>query len=80
VGSRATLKSLLYALLEPRDRLVKYEEQGDYFARLALLEELKAMPFAAVWDAYCAQTNTPLDRQVIGMVHAYEKEVTGKRS
>jgi len=80
VGSRATLKSLLFALLEPRERLLGYEEEGDYFARLALLEELKALPFGAVWDAYCAQTDTPLDREIIGIIHAYEKEVTGKRS
>jgi len=80
VGSRATLKSLLAALLEPRDRLLNYEEQGDYFARLALLEELKALPFGAVWDAYCAENDAPLDREIIGIVHAYEKDVTGRRS
>jgi L-rhamnose isomerase len=80
VGSRATLKSLLYALLEPREQLLKYEEQGDYFARLALLEQIKSLPFGAVWDAYCAQNNTPLDGEIIGIVHAYEKEVTGRRS
>ena len=80
VGSRATLKSLLFALLEPRDRLLSYEEQGDYFSRLALLEELKTLPFGAVWDAYCAQNNTPLDCEIIGIVHDYEREVTGRRS
>ena len=80
VGSRATLKSILYALLEPRERLLKFEEQGDYFARLALLEQMKSLPFGAVWDACCAENSTPLDREIIGIVHAYEKEVTGRRS
>ncbi len=80
VGSRATLKSLLYALLEPRDQLLSYEEQGDYFARLALLEELKSLPFGAVWDTYCARNDAPLDREIIGAIHAYEKEVTGRRA
>jgi L-rhamnose isomerase len=80
VGSRSTLRSILYALLEPRERLLKYEENGDYFARLALLEQMKTLPFGAVWDAYCAENNTPLDSEIIGIVHSYEKEITGKRS
>ncbi len=79
VGSRATLKSLLLALLEPRERLLKYEEEGDYFARLALLEELKTLPFGAIWDAYCAENETPLDSELIDVLHTYEREVTGKR-
>ncbi len=29
------------------------EAEGDYTARLALLEELKTLPFGAVWDHYC---------------------------
>jgi L-rhamnose isomerase len=80
VGSRATLKSLLYALLEPRDRLLNYEEEGNYFARLALLEELKALPFGTVWDAYCTENDAPLDCEIIETIQAYEKEVTGKRT
>ena len=27
--------------------------EGDFSSRLALLEELKSMPFSAVWDYYC---------------------------
>ena len=80
LGSRATLKSLLSALLEPRQRLLSYEEQGDYFARLSLLEEVKALPFGAVWDLYCAENDVPLDCEIIGIVHDYEKEVTAGRS
>jgi L-rhamnose isomerase len=80
VGSRATLKSLLLALLEPRERLLKYEEEGDYFARLALMEELKTLPFGALWDAYCDENDTPRDGELIGEIHAYEREVTGRRS
>jgi len=44
------------------------------------LEELKTLPFGAVWDAYCAQDNAPLDREIIEIVLAYEKEVTARRS
>ncbi len=80
IGSRATLKALLLALLEPRGTLKAYEEEGDFFARLALLEELKAMPFGAVWDYYCAQSGTLQDREVIDAVHSYESEITVKRT
>ena len=50
IGSRSTLRGLLLALLEPRDLLRNYENEGNFSARLALLEELKGMPFGAVWD------------------------------
>jgi L-rhamnose isomerase len=79
IGARSALKGLLLALLEPRQRLLDYEEAGDAFARLALLEELKALPFGAVWDHYCASLQVPLDRELIAAVHAYEREVTAKR-
>ena len=53
IGTRAMLKALLLALLEPTETLRRLEAEGDYTARLALLEELKALPFGAVWDHYC---------------------------
>jgi L-rhamnose isomerase len=80
LGSRATLKAILLALLEPRERLLHYEEQGDYFGRLALLEESKSLPFGALWDLYCAENDVPRDRELIGAIHTYDREVTGKRS
>ena len=80
IGARATLKALLQALLEPRKILLGYEEQGDFFARLALLEELKTMPFGAIWSQFCESQDAPVDRQVIEQVHQYEKQFTSKRS
>jgi L-rhamnose isomerase len=50
IGARTTLRALLVALLEPQDVLRKYEIEGDFSSRLALQEELKSMPFSAVWD------------------------------
>jgi L-rhamnose isomerase len=79
LGSRATEKALLYALLEPHDRLLKYEEEGNYFARLALNEEFKTLPFGAVWKRYCEECSVPSDSEVIQSVMEYEKNVTSKR-
>ena len=49
------------ALLEPTEQLHQFERDGDFTGRLALLEELKTMPFGAVWDYYCLQANVPVE-------------------
>jgi L-rhamnose isomerase len=79
IGTRATLKCLLAALLEPRELLRDLEAQGDFSARLALIEEMKALPLGAVWNEYCARQNVPSDRNWIGEVKAYEKRVLSSR-
>ena len=42
IGTRNAIRALLMALLEPRDLLQQYEADGNFTARLALLEELNA--------------------------------------
>ncbi|HDQ00022.1 MAG TPA: L-rhamnose isomerase [bacterium] len=79
VGARATLKAFLVALLEPHAKLVEAEEKSDYFARLALLDELKTMPFGAVWDYYCLKNDVPVGEELISAVHRYEMDVLTKR-
>ena len=79
IGTRAMLKALLIALLEPIDVLRDLEQAGDYTARLALLEELKTLPYAAVWDYYCLKQNVPVGPAWIGEVKQYEKDVLSKR-
>ena len=79
VGARAALKSFLYALLEPKDILLKYEEEGRNFERLALLEEMKTKPFGAVWNYYCLKNGVIPDEGYISEIKKYEKEVLLKR-
>ena len=79
VGTRATQKCLLRALLEPIAQLREYEAKGQLFERLALLEEAKALPWNAVWDMYCLRNNVPVGEAFIADVQKYEKEVTSKR-
>jgi L-rhamnose isomerase len=52
IGARATIRQLLIALLEPTARLRDIETRGDFTTRLAMVEELKTLPFGAVWDYY----------------------------
>jgi len=79
IGTRSTLKSFLIALLEPTDKLREFEEAGNNFARLALLEELKTMPFGAVWDYYCLKNSVPIGKEWMKEVKRYEKEILSKR-
>ena len=80
IGARAMLKALLIALLEPIQLLRDLEKAGDYTARLALLEEMKTLPSAAVWDYYCLKQNVPVGPAWIGEVKQYEKDVLSKRT
>ena len=48
------------ALLAPTTTLKSAELEGDYTTRLALMEELKLLPFGAVWDHYCATQGVPV--------------------
>jgi L-rhamnose isomerase len=79
IGSRATQKALLQALLEPIEQLRKYEANGQYFERLALLEEAKSLPWNAVYDYFCVQNDTPPAEQYITEIQRYEKEILSKR-
>jgi L-rhamnose isomerase len=80
IGSRATQKAILEALLEPSHLLQQYEAEGKYFERLALQEAAKSLPWSAVWDMYCLCNSVPVDEDCIPAIQQYEKEVTSKRS
>ena len=79
IGSRATQKCLLQALLEPLKTLREYELSGKGFERLALLEEAKSLPWNAVWDMFCLKNDVPVGEEFIAGIQQYEKEVTSKR-
>lgn len=79
IGTRATQKAFLTAMLEPTPYLVQLEEEERYFERLAILEELKIKPFGAVWDYYCLKNDVPAGDTYISEILTYEKEVLSKR-
>jgi len=79
IGIRCMLKALLLALLEPTDKLRQIELTGDYTSRLAMLEELKTVPFGAVWDYYCTRQGVPAGADWLKDVKNYEATVTGHR-
>ncbi|HEO72592.1 MAG TPA: L-rhamnose isomerase [Candidatus Hydrogenedentes bacterium] len=79
IGVRNMIRALLIALLEPTALLRGVENEGDFTARLAMLEELKTMPFAAVWDYYCLKQSVPVGDAWLGEVRTYECEVLSQR-
>ncbi len=79
IGTRNMLKALLKAMLEPTEQLKSYELEGDYTSRLALLEELKAYPWQAVWNYYCHTQGVAVGESWLTEVRSYEDEVLSKR-
>lgn len=79
VGARAVQLAFLYALLEPFKTLVKFEEQGKNFERLAYMELFKTKPYGAVWDYYCMINNVPVGQDYIEKIQEYEESVLMKR-
>ncbi len=79
IGARSTLKALLVAMLEPTPTLRALEADGDYGSRLALLEELKTLPFGAVWEEHCRRHDVPGGREWINTVKGYESNVLSAR-
>ncbi|MBQ2333786.1 MAG: L-rhamnose isomerase [Prevotella sp.] len=79
IGTRATQKCVLQALLEPLPILRKYEENEQNFERLALLEEAKSLPFGAVFDYFNLKNNVPVGEEFIPAIQQYEKDELTKR-
>jgi L-rhamnose isomerase len=75
IGTRAFLRALLMALLEPIESLRSSEAAADYTTRLATLEELKGLPHGAVWDHYCLTKGVPVGLAWLDEVKVYERDV-----
>lgn len=79
IGLRATRKAILFSLLDPAPALTRFERQGNNGARLGLMEEMKTLPFGAVWDMLCMKTGVAVGQEWLGVVGTYEREVLSKR-
>ncbi len=80
IGTRNAIKALLLALVEPTARLRRLEVEGDYTQRLAILEEIKTLPFGAIWDEYCRRQDVPVGAKWLEDVRSYETSVLSTRS
>jgi len=74
IGMRNMQKALLQAILEPTVMIRTMEHDGDFTGRLAYFEELRSMPWHAVWDEFCERNGVPVGFAWLDEVRAYEKE------
>ena len=77
-GVRNMQKALLRAFLLPQARLKAVEERLDFTARLVLTEELRDLPFAAVWAEHCARAEVPLGQGLLAELETYQARVAGR--
>ena len=76
-GVRNVQKALLFALLQPNDKLKTLQENNDMTELMVLQEELKTAPFGDVWEEFLKSEG--IDSNYICAVKEYEKEVLSKR-
>ena len=75
IGVRATQQALLQALLEPIGLLRQVEGEGDFTARLALLEQGKQLPWSAIWTEFCERANVSSGWGWLNSLREYERNV-----
>ncbi len=78
IGTRNMQKALLRALLLPLERLRGLEDSLDFTSRLTHTEELKDLPYGAVWDEFCSRNDCPSGMTLIGNLDAYQASVSGR--
>jgi L-rhamnose isomerase len=79
VGTRATQKAIMGALLEPTELLKKAEADKNFADRLALMDEFRTLPLNAIWNKYCFDKKVPVGTDWLADVHDYETKVLTKR-
>ncbi|KLE14585.1 L-rhamnose isomerase [Clostridium sp. C8] len=80
IGTRNMIKALLSAMLIPNELLKKYQDEGNFTERLALMEELKTYPMGDIWNYYCEKNNVPVGEAWIKEVKEYEEIELSKRN
>lgn len=79
VGARSAQKALLWALLQPNEKLKELQDAARFTEKMVLMEEAKTLPFGAVWEEYCRRQGVPGDGVWFAAVEAYERGVLSKR-
>lgn len=78
VGARNMQKALLWALLQPNEKLKALQEKAAFTELMVLQEELKTLPFEPIWAEYLARQNQP-GAAWFAEVQAYENKVLKER-
>ena len=76
-GVRNVHKALLFALLQPDDKLKALQDSGNMTELMVLQEEMKTAPFGDIWNEYLLREGVESD--YLSEITKYEKEVFSKR-
>lgn len=79
IGMRNAQKALLYALLQPNEKLSELQDQEDFTQLMMIQEELKTYSFNDIWNYYCESNHVPIKEEWYQEVMDYEQEVLRKR-
>ncbi|MDR2537744.1 MAG: L-rhamnose isomerase [Treponema sp.] len=79
VGARNAQKALLSALLMPHETLRHLQDAAENTRLMVCLEELKTLPFGAVWDEYLARQKIA-GADWFQRVEEYERTALSKRT
>jgi len=75
IGVRNMQKALLRALLLPLDQLRLAEDALDFTTRMVVTEEIKDLPFGAVWAEFCSRHERVTGRALQNQLDAYQRGV-----
>ena len=78
IGARNMEKALLIALLQPHAQLKKLQDEGKFTELLAMSEEIKTLPYGAVWDEYLSRQKVA-GNDWFKTVQSYEKKILAER-
>lgn len=78
IGARNMEKALLIALLQPHAQLKKLQDEGKFTELLAMSEEIKTLPYGAVWDEYLRRQKVA-GNDWFKTVQSYEKKILAER-
>ena len=78
VGTRNMQKALLRALLQPVEMLQAKEAELNFSDRFILTEELKDLPYGAVWETFCERQSVPSGVGLLNRLNSYQASVADR--
>ncbi len=78
IGTRNMQKALLRALLAPWKQLKLAEANLDYTTRLVVTEEIKDLPYGAVWAEFCERMEVASGKSLVSDLNRYQQSVAAR--
>ena len=76
-GVRNVQKALLFALLQPSDKMQKLQDEANFTELMILSEEMKTMPLGDVWAEFLSRQN--VENCYLSSIKEYEEKVLVNR-